>query len=214
MRLADIHRIEEAAASAAIRAAASVTVADVPVVSLTTLPNIVALKVGMDWPASTGDVTFTPEDLVSVVEASKDPTIPRPRVKLGHQDPRFNKSPYDGAPNFGFMENVRLNSTGMAVLTDLVSVPKWLEVIMPVAYPSRSIEGQFDFGAELENMGKPEGWVAFTAPSGKTYPFVFTAIALLGAYFPGCLTLDDLPTLYGDEVPDVVTIGEIEEAAA
>lgn len=212
-RVADLHRAEEVAASNAIRAA-SVALAvkdlDVPLVSLTTISSVVALKVGMDWPASTGDVTFTAEDLVSVVEASKDPTIPRPRVKLGHTDPRYNG--YDGTPNLGFMENVRLSDTGMAIVTDLVSVPKWLETIMPVAYPSRSIEGEFGYGEEgfgtIDNAGKPEGWVNFKAPSGREYPFVITAIALLGAFMPGCLTLEDIPLLYGDTVPDFIELAE------
>lgn len=212
-QVADLHRVQEVAASNAILAAlAAATVKDmeVPVMSLTTINNVVALKVGMDWPASTGDVTFTHEDLVSVVAAAADPTIPRPRVKLGHTDPRYNG--YDGAPNLGFMENIRLSDTGMAIVTDLVSVPKWLETIMPVAYPSRSIEGEFGYGEDgfgtVDSAARPDGWVNFTAPSGRTYPFVITAIALLGAFMPGCLTLEDIPLLYGASVPDFIEFPE------
>jgi hypothetical protein len=147
----------------------------------------------MEFPASTGPVTFTFEDLAASVAARSDPTVPRPRVKLGHTDPRYNDSNvFDAAPNFGFVDNMHTVGDGHIVAADLVGVPVWLANIMPVAYPSRSIEG----------------WFGYHANSGREYQFIVTALALLGVCFPGVMSLADLPLMYGDEQPSFVTIQE------
>lgn len=177
-------------------------------VVLAKLAHIPLLEMGMQFPASTGRVTFTERHLSAAVSAGGDPTLPRPRVKLGHADPRYNDFAcphcngviaadpnnsyvWDGTPSFGFVENMSIED-GAYVYGDLVDVPLWLAKIAPVAWPSRSIEG----------------WHDFTGINDKTYEFVFTACALLGVVFPGCLSLEDLPQMYGSEMPDFVQVLE------
>lgn len=133
--------------------------------------------------------------------------IPRPRIKLGHTDPRYNDCPcpscgavvrfdfqssstFDGDPGFGFVENQHLSANGGTVIADLVDVPLWLAKIMPVAFSSRSIEG----------------WFGYTGPNEKEYDFITTAVALLGVCFPGVINLQDLPQMYGSEKPDYVVV--------
>jgi hypothetical protein len=197
---------EDAAAQAAVsmmavvaKAGVRATVEDPAPVSqlpvLVTMKNQLLVEVGIDYPASTGKVTFTSEDLVSAKGANFDPTVPRPRVKLGHDDPRFNVTEvFDGEPAFGFIErsSMAVSDDGMRLYGDYTAVPKWLAGVMPVAYPSRSIEG----------------WFNFTAPSGREYQFGLTAVALLGVMWPAVMNMADLPLMYGAEMPDFVTIQE------
>lgn len=160
---------------------------------LVKMSRMLLLEVGIEYPASTGPVTFTSEDLVSAVAANGDPTVPRPRVKLGHSDPRFNNTYiFDGEPNFGFVErgSMYLSEDGIKCYGDYVSIPKWLATVMPVAYPSRSIEG----------------WFNFTAPSGRDYRFAITDVALLGVQWPAVMNMEDLPLMYGAEMPEFVTV--------
>jgi hypothetical protein len=165
------------------------------------ISDVPLIEAGMDWPSMTGSVTFGDSHLVGAVEASADPLIPRPRLGLGHTDPRYNphncpacdaeiKPDLDGDPNFGFVENMRVEREGTLLSADLVDVPLWLAKVMPVAYPSRSIEG----------------WFAFMGPNKKEYPFVMTRLALLGVHFPAVLALGDLPALYGADTPPFVEI--------
>lgn len=158
---------------------------------LTKIEGVRLVQVGMEFPAATGPITFTFEDLADMVQAASDPTLPRSRVKLGHDDPRFNNNYFfDGEPSFGFLENFRLVNDGYGIDVDLTSVPQWLSAVAPVAWPSRSLEG----------------WFNFEAPSGKTYRFVVTALAMLGVTWPGVVTLPDLPSYYGEEKPADVTV--------
>lgn len=185
-------------------------------ISLVTVKDVPLMCVGMQFPASTGAVTFDFGDVDAAVNAHGDPTIPRPRVKLGHTDPRFNDCPcphcgqwiewgsmvndaymFDAMPNFGFLGNLSLQNEGAWVYADLVDVPEWLAKVMPVAYPSRSIEG----------------WFNYTGLNMKEYKFIITDLALLGVVFPGCLNLADLPSMYGADTPTNVQFADLEVAA-
>jgi hypothetical protein len=165
------------------------------------LENVPLIKAGFDWPSMNGPVTFGDTHLAAAVAASADPILPRARIGLGHTDPRYNPHncpqcqaeiapDLDGDPNFGFVENLRLEDADTVLMSDLVDVPLWLAKVLPVAYPSRSIEG----------------WFAFVGPNKKEYSFVLTRLALLGVQFPAVLALNDLPQLYGAETPDFVEV--------
>jgi hypothetical protein len=85
---------------------------------------------------------------------------------------------------------MRLERADTVLSADLVDVPQWLASVMPVAFPSRSIEG----------------WFAFVGPNKKEYSFVMTRLALLGVMFPAVLALGDLPQMYGVEKPQFVEV--------
>jgi hypothetical protein len=157
-----------------------------------TVPNVPILEAGVEYLISTGKTTFTPEDLADAVcAANEDPSIPSPRLKLGHEDPRFNGKEFDATPAFGSCRNLRLNDNGMVVYADFVGVPKWLADIMPTAFPNRSVEGYWDIPSHA---------------SDKKWKFVLSACALLGVQWPGIRQLEDLPGMYGDETPEGVVI--------
>src|SRR4051812_21485156 len=110
--------------------------------AMRTIKKVEILHAGVEYLLSTGPTTITPEDLRDVVmAANEDPSIPNPRLKIGHIDPRFNGPEFDGEPAFGKATNLRLSENGMTVMADYVGVPGWLADILPTAYPSRSIEG-------------------------------------------------------------------------
>ena len=149
--------------------------ADRPI--LRKVPDVELLKTGQ-WPLSTGTCTFTTEDLAAAVRASQAPSVTRPVIKLGHDDPRFS-----GEPAVGFVDNLRLSEDGSTLVGDLCGVPGWLADIMPSAYPRRSIEGQFNYRDQ----------------AGTVHPFALTGLALLGVTPPavGTLaTLRDVAALY------------------
>lgn len=171
--------------------------------------------VGMEFPASTGPVTFDFGDLSSAALAGADPTVPRPRVKLGHTDPRYNDTVcpncnetipwsemmndeyvFDAMPNFGFVEAQILQNEGAWLYGDLVDIPEWLSTVMPIAYPSRSVEG----------------WFGYNGINEKEYKFIITDLALLGVVFPGIMNLADLPSLYGAEKPNIIQFADLEVA--
>jgi hypothetical protein len=152
------------------------------------ITGVPIVTTGIEYPASTGPVTFTAEDLIDIVESQSDPAIVSPRLKLGHTDPRFNS--LDGEPAFGIADNVRLSVDGQTVLCDYVGVPDWLADVMPTAYPNRSIEGNWD----VETV------------TGHKYRFVMSAVALLGVIWPGVSTLDDLEIALSDSGPEGVTV--------
>ena len=101
--------------------------------ALCTIPGVELVHVGSVWHASTGDVEITHEVIRLLLQAARDPAIPRPVIKLGHVDPRF-----DGQPALGRLVNVRLADTGDAVVADLAGVPAWLAHVLPMGWPSRS----------------------------------------------------------------------------
>lgn len=159
--------------------------------ALATIPDVELLTVGMAWPGSHGELTFRFDHLADAcVAANEDPHIQLPRIKIGHQDPRFNIGgedhnpftvPGDGEPALGSIENLRLENSGAVLVGDFVRVPLWLAEIMPAAYPNRSIEGAY-----LDNRWEVE------TPGGKTYSFVLTCVALLGIFRPAVEDLEDL----------------------
>ena len=163
---------------------------------LVTVPNIPLLEAGVEYNLSTGPTTFTPEDLQDMVTAAnEDPSIPKPRLKIGHNDPRFSVNEFDGEPAFGKFENLRLDENGMTIVADLAGVPKWLADVMPTAYPSRSVEV----------------WWNVTSMAGGQWRAVITAVAALGVVWPGINQLEDLPLMYGETVPDGVEVLAVAE---
>jgi hypothetical protein len=163
--------------------------------ALVTIPNIPLIEAGVEYSLSTGPTTFTPDDLRDMVTAAnEDPAIPKPRLKIGHNDPRFDVNRFDGEPAFGKFENLRLDENGMVIYADLSGVPKWLADVMPTAYPSRSVEV----------------WWNVTSQAGGQWRAVITAVAALGVVWPGINQLEDLPAMYGESVPDGVEVVAVE----
>lgn len=153
----------------------------------TTIPGVPIASVGMKWGGAGGNVTLTFDHLKSAVAASKDTFVQSPRIKLGHEDPRFadpedpgHDPMYDGEPAVGTIENLRLVNKGATLTGDLV-VPEWLGEVMPFAYPNRSIEGSL-----------VDGRWDFKTPAGDEYDFAVTAVGLLGIYRQA---VEDLPDL-------------------
>jgi hypothetical protein len=148
------------------------------VTDLHTIRGVELIKVGT-WEISTGEWTVTPEDLVSVIEAHRAGVLRKPVVKIGHNDPRF-----DGNPALGYVDNLRLAAGGQTLVGDLVNVPGPVAKLLPNAYPDRSVEALCDY----------------TDQSGRTWPLVLDALALLGATAPGIdslQSLHDVGALYG-----------------
>jgi hypothetical protein len=141
-----------------------------------TIPGVELLEVGEDWATSTGDFTFTAEDLAAAVAAQDDPAVRAPVIKLGHIDPRF-----DGEPALGRVVNMRTADSGQTLVGDLVGVPAWLADIMATAFPSRSIEGAY----------------GVTTATGNTHQFMIDGLALLGVSAPAITTLEDIAGLFG-----------------
>lgn len=155
-----------------------------------TVPAVELVTVGMDWHASTGDVTVTLEHLVDMMVAGNDdPHVRPPRLKLGHSrlqpatdglrglgdhDPTW-----DGDPAFGTVRNLRLDNDGAVLLGDLVEVPEWMADAIPSAWPNRSCEWVWDY----------------TTEGGKRYSAVLTACSLLGTVQHAITDLADVERL-------------------
>lgn len=150
---------------------------------LATVPDVEIVAAGT-WKLSTGEVTFTAEDLAAAVQASQCPAVGSPVIKLGHIDPRFNDAKYDANPAVGRVANMRLTSDGTKVSGDLAGMPAWLAAALPSAYPNRSVEGVYGRRCQI----------------GHQHPFVITGLALLGVTAPGVgvlSSLKDVAALYG-----------------
>jgi hypothetical protein len=148
------------------------------------------LEVGT-FPLSTGETTFTLDDLQGVIASQDDPHVPSARLKVGHWggDEPENLVTFAEEPVFGTLQNYELDE--MTLYADIAGVPSWFDGIWATAFPNRSIEGLFNFKAN----------------SGKTYPLVLSALSLLGVSMPGVSTLPDLAALYTTEdVPDGVVL--------
>jgi|GEM_PF-1224858 len=150
-----------------------------------TVTGVELATVGMEWPVSAGEGTFTFENLADAVTAANDdPHIRIPRGKLGHLSEINGElrtvSPFeaigDAEPSFGLYTNLRLTNEGAALVADWVEVPAWLAIAAPSAFPSRSIEAARDVVTE----------------GGKKYTMVVTAVSSLGARLPAVTDLDDL----------------------
>jgi hypothetical protein len=154
-------------------------------VELVTVPDVEILTTGT-YALSTGEATFTAEDLAAAVEAVNDPAVRTPRLKLGHEDVRDGfDGTLDGEPALGRVENLRVSDDGQTLIGDYVGVPAWLGEMLPTAYPSRSIEGQ----------------IGVTTASGHSHRLVISAVALLGTALPGVATLEDLELLLSENGP-------------
>lgn len=144
---------------------------------LRTIPGVELLKAGR-WDGVGGTFTITADDIEHAVEAHRAGAMRKPVIKIGHSDPRF-----DGSPALGYVDNLRLTDDGETLLGDLVNVPAAVAKLLPRAYPDRSIEGLYDY----------------QAPDGAVWPFVITALALLGASAPAVRnlkSLQDVQALY------------------
>lgn len=153
----------------------------VTVPALVTLPGVDILATGT-WKLSTGETTFTTDDLAAAIDAASCPAVGDPVIKIGHTDKRF--APGDGEPAIGHVVNMSLAAEGNKITGDLSGMPGWLGDILPSAYPQRSIEGAYDLVCQI----------------GHVHPFVITALALLGVTPPGVGVLnglDDVAALYG-----------------
>jgi 2'-5' RNA ligase len=139
----------------------------------------------------TGSWNPTPADIKAAVEAMDCPAIRKPVIRIGHTDRRFVG---DGEPALGWFENLRAADGGHTLVADQVTLP-WLHSVQAAAYPSRSIEGNYNHRCS----------------EGHLHPFVIHTVALLGVTPPGVQTLrslNDLPDMLG-----VAASGEVPEGA-
>ncbi|MDO2351666.1 MULTISPECIES: phage protease [Mycobacterium] len=153
--------------------------------NLVTVPGVELMRVGK-WNLSTGEWECTTKEIAAAIDAHDKGLLRKPVIRLGHNDPRFS-----GDPAVGWLDNLRASEDGQALIGDMVGVPEWLAEILPSAYPSRSIEGLYDY----------------TAPDGSEHEFVLTGLALLGATRPGVeslQSLQDVARLY-----DIAAAGQV-----
>ncbi|MGZ9830216.1 phage protease [Tsukamurella ocularis] len=147
--------------------------------ALSNVPGVELARTGQ-WSASTGVSTITRDDLAAAVAAMDCPAVRDPIIKLGHTDPRF-----DGEPAFGRITNLSVRNA-CSLIGDLTGMPGWLGPILASAYPSRSIEGEWNHRCAV----------------GHVHPFVITGLALLGITEPaiGSLApLDDIAAMWADD---------------
>lgn len=155
------------------------------------------MTVGMQWPASTGDVTITTKHLDdAVIAANDDPHIQVPRIKLGHTSPvngdHPNHDPFaaigDAEPSFGQFVNLRLTNDGAVLVGDATNVISWLAASAPSTYASRSAEATWAVEPSFDVQ----------TAGGKRYEMCLTAVSLLGVALPAISDLEDLSTLIMD----------------
>lgn len=154
-------------------------------VNLVTVRDIELMRAGK-WNLSTGEWECTSKEIEAAIDAHNKGLLRKPVIRLGHNDPRFT-----GDPAVGWLDNLRASDDGQALIGDMVGVPEWIAEILPSAYPSRSIEGLYDY----------------TAPDGSEHEFVLTGLALLGATRPGVeslQSLQDVARLY-----DIAAAGQV-----
>jgi hypothetical protein len=153
--------------------------------ALVTLPDIELCAVGT-WKISTGETTFTYEDLANCVAALDCPGVRNPVLKLGHDEEDGPNVRWDGEPAVGWVDGMHLLNDGAKIAGDFAGMPSWLADILPSAYPDRSVE-----------MYRP-----FLCQIGHLHPAVIGAVALLGVMPPGVgvlQSLQDVKALYGVE---------------
>lgn len=155
--------------------------------------NVPVVTTGIEYPLASGPKTFTEEDLADIILSQGDPAIKPPRIKLGHTSEYNAALVGDAEQAFGRVDNLRVGNHGQTVYGDYIGMPEWLAKVLPIAYPSRSIEG----------------WPDVETNTGKSYRAVVSAVALLGVQWPGVSTLDDLPLYFGADVPPGVVVPEI-----
>lgn len=143
------------------------------------IPGVEIARVGRFFPGGgdgdrrdeAGGVTFTPEDFADAVAAFNAGITPKPVLKVGHQDPRF-----DGEPSIGWVESLRVSEGGRVLVGDLAGVPRWVADAAPSHFPNRSLEAV----------------LGYEDADGTVWPFVLTGLALLGATEPAIGNLKEL----------------------
>lgn len=101
-------------------------------------------------------------------------------------------------PAVGYLENLRLNDDETKLLADVRAVPKKLaKIVKAGGYRARSVE--------LSKVTSQK--------TGKTYDWVVTGLAWLGAKLPAVRTLDDVVALYEDGDVEVQLVVEYEQGS-
>lgn len=154
------------------------------------IDGVPLVTTGIEYPLASGPKTFTEEDLQDVILSQGDPAIKPPRIKLGHSSDYNASLVGDAEQAFGRVANLRIGNLNQTIYGDYVGMPEWLAKVLPIAYPSRSIEG----------------WPDVETNTGHSYRAVISAVSLLGVQWPGVSTLEDLPLYYGSEVPPGVVV--------
>ena len=149
--------------------------------------NVPICSTGIEYNLSSGKHTFTERELEDAVKAttSGDVAINPPRLKLGHSSKANDLFLGGDEPAFGRVEGMTLSDNKQTIYGTYVGTPEWLAKVLPVAYPSRSVDAEL--GVETA--------------TGKQYEMVITDVSLLGVRWPGCSVLEDLPLWYGSETP-------------
>lgn len=147
-------------------------------------PGIELVRVGT-WNGRNGEATITEDDLADAVAAYQDQEVDRGRLRFGHSS-SLNAELGDGAPAYGWLENLKLSDDRRSLIGDLVDIPKQLAGLIGRAYRQRSVELR-------RNV---------VTPSGKTYRAALTGLALLGASAPAVKGMEDIVALYASENPD------------
>lgn len=159
---------------------------------MTTIPNVEIFATGTWRGSHTMEVTVADLDAIvaSYNELGTRPGF-QPFLKLGHgADQRFIGQK-KGAPNLGFVENVR--RMGDKVLADFTNVPQALvDLIRNRRYNTVSIELKptYEF-------------------AGKVYRNVLYAVALLGAEWPAVKDLKELSASLFEDDPSAAGVGEV-----
>jgi len=142
----------------------------------TTVTDVPLFRVGQ-WHPVQGDGTVTLDLLENILAASQDKRLDPGVIKIGHFDDRFDNPDYfegDGAPAYGQVTNLRItDDEGGTLWGDYINIPEDLATVMASAYPYRSVEITPDV-----IMKDAEGEVL------AEFPFVLTAVALLGEFAP------------------------------
>jgi hypothetical protein len=155
--------------------------------------NAPIVSTGIEYPLQSGPTTFTEAQLVDAVRAQEDPSVVSPRIKLGHSSSYNDALIGDAEMAFGRIDGstMAMGDNNQTIYSDYL-VPGWLGEVMSIAFPNRSLEGNFD----VEMV------------TGKRYELVISAVSLLGIYWPGVQVLEDLPLWYGMDIPDGVEFNE------
>lgn len=135
-----------------------------------TIVGVEVARVGT-FTASTGPATLTAQDFADALASFYAGIHPKPVLKIGHDDHRF-----DGQPSIGWVDNLRTDETGLVLIGDLCGVPQWIVDAMPTSYPNRSVEAVWDY----------------LDAAGVCWPFVVTGLALLGNTAPAIGNLAEL----------------------
>jgi len=147
--------------------------------TMKTIPGVELAKTGT-WNGSAGTFELTEHDFDEAIAAIENGEVRRPIVKLGHKGGVLTS---DDAPAIGRLINVRkeTDGEGNATLLADMQVPSGVYDVLPVAYPSRSIEGFKNFRFD---------------PASPVRSFALTGLALLGDTPPAIQNLNDLSPIF------------------